>query len=447
MINLKDKKIAVVSLGCDKNRVDTEKMLANISEFATVTQTPEQANVIIINTCAFLEASRAEAIDTILEFSQLKDGFALEKVVVTGCLPQICAEELFSELTEADVLLGCRDYSKLKEALEESYTTGNRVNYVGKGDKLCTSDRIVTTPLHYAYLKIADGCSNHCTYCLIPSIRGKYVSEKMEDLLKEAEELGDVNELILVAQDITRYGTDLYGTPRLTELIKKLSLLKNIGSIRLLYCYPDMISEELIAEIKTNPKVIKYIDIPLQHADNGVLKLMNRKGTGEEYLKLIDRLKAEIPGIAIRSTFITGFPGEDQAAFDNLKDFIKKARLFNAGFFAYSREEGTPSYKLKNQVDEDVKQQRLIELYSLQEKISAENLNKFVGQTLDVVFDEIDYDKQAFCGRAYFNAPDIDGKVYFTSDVTVNQGEVYKIKITNADSYDLYGSVEDEFTE
>ena len=432
----------MISLGCDKNRVDTEYMLGNIKGFASLTDDPADAEIIIVNTCAFLEASRKESVDTVLEFNEYRKFGKLEKLVVTGCLPQKFTAEIFDDFTEADVFLGFSDYDLLEDALNEAYT-GKRVNYVGRKKRVENRNRVVSTPLHYAYLKIADGCNTHCTYCLIPSIRGKYVSEPIEKLLSEAESLGDISELILVAQDITRYGTDLYGKAELPALINELSALENVKGIRLLYCYPDMIDDGLISVIKNNPKVIKYVDIPLQHADDRILKLMNRPGSGSEYLALINKLKTEIPDIAVRSTFITGFPGEDETAFENLKSFIKKAKLFNAGFFAYSREEGTPAYKMKDQVPASVKKKRLKELYGLQKDISAKNLSVYVGKTVNVTFDEIDYEREVFVGRAYFSAPDIDGKVYFTSDRTVNQGEVYKVKIKSTDAYDLYGSVID----
>lgn len=447
MIDFSKKKVAVISLGCDKNRVDTEVMLGNIEGFCRLTDDPFDAEIIIVNTCAFLEAARRESIETALEFNAYREIGKLEKLVVTGCLPQKFIGEIFDELTEADVFLGFKDYDLIKDALTESYEKGIRVNYVGKKDRVESAKRVVTTPLHYAYLKIADGCNNRCTYCLIPYIRGKYVSEPMEKLIKEAESLGDVSELILVAQDVTRYGIDLYGKPVLTDLIKALSALENVSRIRLLYCYPDMISDELIREIKNNPKVLKYLDIPLQHADDRILKLMNRPGRGTDYLALINRLKAEIPGIALRSTFIAGFPGEDDAAFENLKNFIREAKLFNAGFFAFSREEGTPAYKLKNQITDGVKKKRVKELYAIQKEISKENLAGFKGKIIDVIFDEIDYERELFVGRAYFSAPEIDGKVYFTSDMTAVQGEVYKVKITKTGAYDLYGRTTDELTE
>ena len=441
----KQKKIGVISLGCDKNRVDTEKMLAILGA-ENITNDIETAEIIVINSCAFLENARKEAIETVFDCNEYRRDGKLEKLVLTGCLPQEFISELFEELTEVDVFLGINDYELLPEAIELAYN-GERVNFVGKKEKVEKIERVVTTPLHYAYLKIADGCNNFCTYCLIPKIRGRYRSEKIQTLLSEAENLGDVEELILVAQDVTRYGVDLYGKPEITRLIQELSKLDNIKSIRLLYCYPDMITDELIDEITKNEKVIKYADMPLQHADDTVLKRMNRKGTASEYLALIEKLRAKIPNIAIRSTFIAGFPGETEEQFFNLVDFLKSARLTNAGFFAYSKEEGTPSYNFDGQIDEEIKVKRVETLYAVQKHISRLYLKSFIGKTIEVLADGIDYEKQAFYGRSYLSAPEIDGVVYFNSDGDINQGERYLVKITKADAYDLYGGVVDEFTE
>ena len=436
---LKEKTIGVISLGCDKNRVDTEKMLA-ILGLDKITQDQEEAQIVIVNSCAFLESSRKEAVETVFEINELRKTGKLEKIVLTGCMPQKFVSEMFDEFKEVDVFLGTGDYEFLPEAIELAYK-GERVNFVGKAKEFKEKKRVVTTPLHYAYLKIADGCDNRCTYCLIPSIRGKYRSEKEEDLLAEAQSLGDVKELILVAQDVTRYGEDIYGENKFVELLQKLSALDNIGSIRILYCYPDKLTDELIFEIKNNDKIIKYLDIPLQHADPVILKRMNRKGTGEGYLALIAKLRKEIPGIAIRSTFIAGFPGETEEQFENLLEFIKKAKLTNAGFFAYSREEGTAAYRLPDQIDEKVKQSRVKKLYAAQKKVSAERNKSLAGKQIKVICDGVDYDKQSFYGRAYFSAPEIDGKVYFTYDGEIQQGEYYDVKITKADAYDLYGAV------
>ena len=435
---IKEKTIGVISLGCDKNRVDTEKMLAVLGS-DKITQDQEEAQIIIVNSCAFLESSRKEAIETVFDVNELRKTGKLEKIVLTGCMPQKFVADMFDEFKEVDVFLGTGDYEYLPEAIELAYK-GKRVNFVGKAKEFKEKKRVVTTPLHYAYLKIADGCDNHCTYCLIPSIRGKYRSEKEEDLVAEAQSLGDVKELILVAQDVTRYGEDIYGENKFAELLRKLSALDNIGSIRILYCYPDKLTDELIAEIKNNDKIIKYLDIPLQHADPVVLKRMNRKGTGDGYLKLIAKLRKEIPDIAIRSTFIAGFPGETEEQFENLLEFIKKAKLTNAGFFAYSREEGTPAYRLPDQIDEKVKQSRVKKLYAAQKKVSEERNKSLVGKQIKVICDGVDYDKQSFYGRAYFSAPEIDGKTYFTYDGEIKQGEYYNVKITKADAYDLYGA-------
>ncbi len=439
---LEKKLFGVISLGCDKNRVDTEKLLGLLKEKGCrTTDELAKAQIVIVNTCAFLETAREEAIKTVLECADYKSG-NLEKIVVTGCLPQKFIGELFKPLDEADVFLGINDYEKIFEALESSYATGKRQNFVGKGADLYRYARVLTTDEHIAYLKIADGCYNHCTYCLIPKIRGKYRSYPMEDLIKEAESLGDISELVLVAQDTTRYGEDLYGENRFVELLQKLSALENIQKLRLLYCYPDVIDDKLIDEIATNDKILKYIDMPLQHSENRVLKLMNRKGTRESYLTLIEKLRARIPEIAIRSTFISGFPSETEQEFEAMRDFIQRAKFFNCGFFAYSKEPDTAAYKMKGHIHHATKKRRVRVLYETQKNIAEEILRGYVGKDIEVVCDGIDYDKGCFVGRAYFNAPDIDGKVYFNAPEAM-QGETYKVKISNTDNYDLYGKTED----
>ena len=367
MTDFTKKKFGIISLGCDKNRVDSEKLLSIIkSAGCEITEDINAVQVLIVNTCAFLNSARKEAIETVIDFAAYKSE-NLEKLVVTGCLPQKFINETFPALTEADVFLGTNDYDNFFEALEKSYT-GDRINYVGTGSGGFIADRVVTTPQHYAYLKIADGCNNRCTYCLIPKIRGKYVSYPMEALLKEAEELGDVSELILVAQDVTRYGIDLYGQKKLKTFLQNLTTLVNINCVRLLYCYPDMLDDGLIAEIRDNPKIIKYLDIPLQHSENGVLKRMNRPAGREENLNLIKKLRRNIPDIALRSTFIAGFPGETEEDFENLCAFLREAQLDNCGFFAYSREPDTPAYKLKGQVPAAVKKRRVKALYKVQQE-------------------------------------------------------------------------------
>lgn len=440
-----NKKIGLISLGCDKNRVDSERALALIKERAILTNDINEANVVVINTCAFLESARKEAIETVFEVNALRDNGNLEKIVLTGCLPQKFVSDMFDEFLEVDVFLGFLDYDLLFDALELSYKN-KRVNFVGKNKKVEINKRIMTTPCHYSYLKIADGCNNKCTYCLIPKIRGKYKSTPIEELILEAKSLGELDELILVAQDVTRYGEDLYGEIKLVTLIKELSKLDNVASIRLLYCYPDVFSDELIEEIANNDKVIKYVDMPLQHSENSILKLMNRRGNRESYLALIDKLKTKVKDIAIRTTFIAGFPSESEEDFNGLIDFIKKAEFSSVGFFAYSREEDTPAYKLPYQIDEEVKIKRVEKLYEVQREISLNNLKKYLNKTLSVICDGIDYEKQSFYGRAYFQAPDVDGKVYFTYDGSISQGERYAVLIEKVDDYDLYGRAINEFT-
>ena len=434
---IKNKKIGVISLGCDKNRVDTEKMLAFLKQRHTLVNEIENAQIIIINTCAFLESARKEAIDEILSAIQYKQDGNCEKVIVTGCLPQKFVGELFSELAEVDAFLGVSDYAEILDVIDKIYLN-ERINAVGNPRGECGKERVLTTS-NYAYLKIADGCSNHCTYCLIPKIRGAFRSVPIQDLIDEASSLGNLNELVLVAQDVAKYGQDLTPTTSLVELIRRLSVLQNVKGIRLLYCYPENITDELIHELKTNAKLIRYIDMPLQHADDKILKLMNRKGTGDGYLELIKKLKREVPGIAIRSTFITGFPGETEENFNNLVEFIKKARLFNAGFFAYSKEEDTPAYKLSGHLPKSIKTKRQKKLYSIQKAVVKNILKSFIGKSFKVVAEGFDYNELCYYGRAYFNAPEIDGKVYFFSDDEVINGEYYNVKIIKATGYDLYG--------
>ena len=434
---MEKKKLGVISLGCDKNRVDTEKMLWRLKDKFELTNDPEDAEVIVINTCAFLNASRKEAIDEILSCAKLKEAGKLEKLAVTGCLPQKFVSELAEGLPEVDVFAGISDYDRLADAISESYAAG-RQNIVGPpcGEPDC--GRVRTTDNH-AYLKIADGCSNFCTYCLIPKIRGAYRSVREDQLLREAAALGEVKELVLVAQDVTKYGSDLTGGENLVRLIRKLSALENVRKIRLLYCYPESVNEELIDEIAANDKVLKYIDIPLQHADDAVLKSMNRKGTYKSYLALIKKLKERVRGIAVRSTFITGFPGESEQAFETLLRFLEEAELFNAGFFKYSKEEGTAAAKMKNQLPERVKNARFRKLYAAQKKVVAKTLRALRGQTFDVLVEN--FNGICYEGRAYFNAPDIDGKVIFTGVGDFGAGDTVRVRVTGHKDYDLFGEI------
>ncbi len=440
---MQKKTVGIISLGCDKNRVDSEKMLGLISDEFTITNDIDNTQILIINTCAFLESARKEAIETLFYYLPYKEQ-KLEKIIMTGCLPQKFIDQIFEELPEVDAFLGTYDASLLKQAILDVYK-GLRVNYVGKGQTV-SCQRYLTTPNHYAYLKIADGCSNHCTYCLIPKIRGQFKSEKIEDLVEEAKSLGDTQELILVAQDTTKYGMDLYGKPSLVTLIKELSKLENIKSIRLLYCYPELVTDELINELKTNDKLIKYIDIPLQHASDRVLKLMGRRGTYSQNLSLISKLKENVKDIAIRSTFIAGFPGETIEDIQILEQFLREARLFNAGFFAYSREKDTPSDKLPNHMLKRERTQRAKRLYAVQNQIMAQILDGFIGKSLPVICDGTDQNFTKFIGRAWFSCPDIDGKVILTGDTFIEQGKRYLVKILKRKGLDLIGEIQYELT-
>ncbi len=434
------KKFGMISLGCDKNRVDGERLLGEIrARGCEIVTDPAEAEILIVNTCAFLNAAREESIGEIIAANGWREEGKLEKIVVSGCLSERFIDELFPSLTEADVFLGTGDAAALFSALERSYA-GERVNAVRACHESFTP-RVVSTPAHYKYLKIADGCFNHCTYCLIPKIRGKYRSYPEGELLNEAASLGETEELVLVAQDTTRYGED-GGENKFVALLKKLSALDNIRHIRILYCYPEKITDDLIEEIASNDKIIKYLDIPLQHSENRILKLMGRRGGKEEYLTLFAKLRKRIPEIAIRTTFITGFPSETEEEHEALKTFLREVKFENAGFFAYSREEDTPAYRMAGQIKAGVKRRRQRELYAVQEAVSRENLRKFVGKRLSIVCEGIDGEGTGFVGRAYFQAPEIDGRVYFTA-ARAEEGKRYEVIVEKADTYDLYGRAEE----
>lgn len=432
-------RIGAISLGCDKNRVDTEKMLSRlVGGGHTLVGSEEEADIIIVNTCAFIDKAKEESIDEILSAIAAKNAGKGKKVIVTGCLAQRYADTLKKEFPEVDAILGIADYDAILKTIKD-VEDGEKVLNCANLDAFY-SDRVLTTPYHYAYLKIADGCSNHCTYCAIPSIRGKYRSEKLEDLICEAKKLSDdgVKELILVAQDVTRYGTDFDGKPHLIELLDRLSKL-DFAWIRLLYLYPEMVDDALIEYVKNNDKIAKYMDIPLQHVDDDVLKRMNRRTDEKSIRELIAKLKNA--GIAVRTTFICGFPGETQEQFEKLEKFVKEVKFDYAGFFAYSREEGTPADKLDGHLDESVKEERANKLRAIQEKIIKSRNKELIGSKIKVIYDDIDYDRQKFVGRSQTQAPDIDNVTLFESDEEVRIGEFYDVEITGSDGIDLVGKV------
>ena len=436
--------VGVISLGCDKNRVDTELMLTFLSEAGYgFTSDPSKADIIIINTCGFIYNARKESMETIEEMIEYKKTGVCKKLVVTGCMPMLWLKEMREELPEVDIFLGIDQYSYIAKHIEDSFNNkATKVINAGTTETIpYVKNRIITTPMHYAYLKIADGCDNYCTFCTIPYIRGKYRSRDINVLVSEAKDLvnNGANELILIAQDITRYGLDLYGKPKLLQLIKRLSKIENLKWIRLLYCYPELITQDLIKEMQENHKLCNYIDIPLQHISNNVLKRMNRKSTKEDIVSLIEFIQSQEKPVAIRTTFMVGFPGETDADFKELYEFIKKYKLTHVGFFAYSKEDGTPAGKMKDQIPEKIKQKRLVELVRLQKKIVAENNKKMIGKVINICYEGIDYEKGLFFGRSQYQSPEIDNICYFKSETLTEIGSIYKVKITKVKGYDLIG--------
>ncbi len=430
MLDLTKKKIGFISLGCDKNRVDLEKMIFKIkSAGLEIVNEPSCANIIIVNTCAFLESARREAIENILEMAPFKS-VNLEKLIVTGCLNELKYPDLAQSLPEVDAFINVKDNDQIVQLIAKLYGVENFTFDIKDG-------RILTTASHYAFLKISEGCNNFCTYCLIPFIRGRYSSFDIEQLVTEAKQLAlsGVKELLLVAQDVTKYGIDLYGKKSLVELIKRLSHISNIEWIRLMYCYPEEIDDDLIAEIRDNPKVVKYLDIPLQHVSDKILKQMNRRSSHKKIEELFEKIKLNIPNIVLRTTFILGFPGEDDCDIEILTNFLKKHRLQNVGFFKYSREVGTRSFDFDNQVSQKEKARRLKLVSSVQYRVMQEILASQIGQTYDVISDE---NQGNFAiGRYFGQAPMIDNVIKINENLPV--GQLFKIKIINKKQYDLQG--------
>jgi ribosomal protein S12 methylthiotransferase len=441
-------KVGFVSLGCPKNQLDTEVMLHEVAS-AGYEITPEEteADVVIINTCGFIESAKKEAIDNILDIAWLKKHRDLKAIIVTGCLAERYREQLLEEFPEIDAVLGVGSIHNIVEAVEAvtvKKKKGSKRKYSSFEDKEAVrlgGDRILTTPDYMAYLKIAEGCDNRCAYCAIPAIRGKFRSRPMEDVVAEAKQLEalGVKELCVVAQDITRYGLDLYGSYRLAELLRKITEATSIPWIRLLYCYPDKITDELVAEIRDNDRILKYIDLPMQHISDRMLTAMNRHGDKQMILDVVSKLRREIPDIVIRTTFIVGFPGESEEDFVELCEFVKQSRFERVGVFTYSREEDTVAYDMPDQIDEQVKQDRMDLLMREQLEINEENNKKAIGKTLTVLCEGYDPVSQVHFGRDVANAPEIDGKIYFRSDVRIAPGSFVNVKIREVIDYDLVG--------
>ena len=443
-------KIGVVSLGCSKNLVDSETMLGLIhEENYEITNDPSEAEIIIVNTCGFIESAKEESINTILQMAEYKKSGSCKYIIVTGCLSQRYAEELFSELPEADAIAGVEVYDEIGSIIKR-VMKGERFIMLerSKPDVIYTSKetflpRILTTPSYTAYLKIAEGCDNCCSYCAIPKIRGPYRSKPMEQVLKEAKALADngVKELIVVAQDTTRYGEDLPGGKLLlADLLKELNKIESLKWIRVMYCYPNNFTDELIETFASLDKVCKYVDLPLQHASNRLLASMNRYDTREEVETLLAKLRKRIPEIVIRTTFIVGFPGETDADFEELKEFVEQQRFENAGVFAYSQEEGTVAGAMPNQIPDEIKQERYHELMALQAQISEEIHKDTEGQTLEVLVEGIEEDGSGLhYGRSYREAPDIDGLVFIENPGDIKPGCFVKVNILQGFTYESVG--------
>ena len=444
-------KIGFISLGCPKNQLDTEVMLHEVVAAGYELTSEDIDADIIINTCAFIESAKQEAIDNILDEAWLKENRSLKGIIVTGCLAERYREQILEELPEVDALLGVGSIHNIVEAIQAVEKQSKKKNlpaeqkyrsFEDKNTVRLGGDRVLTTPDYAAYLKIAEGCDNRCTYCAIPSIRGRFRSRPMEDVIAEAKDMDalGIKELTLVAQDTTRYGKDLYGRYALAELIHKITEETNIPWIRVLYCYPDKITDELIEEFKTNPRLLKYIDLPLQHISDRMLKAMNRHGNGQTIREVLKKLRT-VEGMVIRTTFIVGFPGETEEDFNELADFITEQRFEHAGVFTYSREEGTPAYDFADQIDEQVKQDRMDILMRTQMNINTTRNEGRIGSVITVLCEAYDPVNECYYGRSSEDAPDIDGKVFFryNSEERIMPGSMVKVKVREVVDYDVYG--------
>ena len=437
--------ILFISLGCDKNLVDSEVMLGLLdAKGYQMVDDETLADVIVINTCYFIHDAKEESIQTILEMAQYKTEGRLKALIVTGCLAQRYQKEILEEIPEVDAVLGTTSYDKIVETVEEALA-GNGHLKLADVDALPLVDvkRLVTTGGHYAYLKIAEGCDKHCTYCIIPKIRGNYRSVPMERLLKEAEELAEqgVKELILVAQETTLYGKDLYGEKSLSMLLRELCKINGIRWIRILYCYPEEIDDALIQVMKEEKKICHYLDLPIQHANDTILKRMGRRTSKQQLKKIVRKLRQEIPDIALRTTLITGFPGETQEQHEELMEFVDEMEFDRLGVFTYSPEEDTPAAEMSDQISEEVKEDRQAELMELQQDIVFDQAEDMIGQEVLVMIEGKVADENAYVGRTYKDAPNVDGLIFINTDEELMSGDFAKVKVTGALEYDLIGEL------
>lgn len=436
--------VGFISLGCPKNQVDAELMLSKIEKAGfNIVDVAYEADVVVVNTCGFIEDAKKEAIDNILEMAELKKEGSISKILVTGCLAERYKDEIFKEFPEVDGVLGLGANGDIVSAVN-AVMNGEKVGeYPDNEEMPMNGERLLTTPQHWAYLKIADGCSNCCTYCAIPSIRGKFRSRPIEEIVDEAKKLASdgTKEIIIVAQDTTRYGLDIYGELKLPELLRQLNVVDGLEWIRMLYCYPDRITDELLDTIAECDKVLHYLDIPLQHADGRILKKMNRTGDRESLTELIDKIREKLPDVVLRTTFITGFPGEDEEAFNTLSEFIDDNMFDRLGCFAYSPEEGTPAAEFDEQIDDEIKKHRADVIMEQQYDIFEFKQRKLIGRTVKCIVEGYDGYTDSYFGRTWMDAPEIDSVVYFTGKGDYDDGDIVDVEIFDINEYDLMGEI------
>ena len=437
--------VGIVSLGCAKNRVDAEMMLYQLNQAGfQLKEDPAMADAVIVNTCGFIESAKQESIDEILELAQLKKEGKIKAIIVTGCLAQRYAGEIMKELSEVDAVIGIGKNADIAAVVQEALDGKKVEDFPDKMLLPMEGGRVQSTEQHWAYLKIADGCDNCCTYCAIPLIRGGFRSRKMENIIEEAQRLvrNGVKELNVIAQDTTRYGEDLYGELKLAELLRKLCDIDGLKWIRILYCYPDRLTDELLDTIREEDKIVKYIDLPLQHCDGRILRAMNRRGDKESLIELVEHIREKIPGVVLRTTLIAGFPGETDEDFESLCDFVAQTRFERLGCFAYSKEEDTPAALMDNQVDEDVKERRAEIIAEQEALIMNDFCESKIGTEIDVLVDGFDRYADCFTGRSAYDAPEVDPVVFFTApDRKPRPGEIVRVKITDHVDCDLTGEM------
>ena len=435
--------IGIVSLGCAKNLVDTEAMLGILGHKGfRIVADPQEADVIIVNTCAFIDTAKEESVQTILEMAAYKEK-RCRLLIVSGCMAERYHDEILAELPEVDAVVGTGDYHKIAEVIARAYAGEKVVLFGHMNEALPEEVRMLSTPGYMAYIKIADGCDNHCTYCIIPKLRGKYRSRPMEHIVEEAAALaaGGVRELVVIAQDTSRYGIDLYGTYRLPELLRRLCAIDGLHWVRVLYVYPEVITDELIDVFQTEKKLVPYMDIPIQHSDSAVLKRMGRHLTHEQLTELLAKLRRKLPNLVLRTTVIAGFPGETEEQFNALLSFVKEMRFDRLGAFAYSQEEGTPAAQLPNQLPDEVKAARAEQILAAQAVISDEMQQAKIGTTVESLVEGYDEESLMYFGRTQGDAPEVDNTIYFAAERELLPGEFVQVEILNADTYELIGQV------